>query len=268
MRLLCVFAHPDDEALGAGGILAKYAAEGVETYLITATRGEHGWFGDLEDYPGPQELGQIREVELMDSARVLGIQEVTLLDYEDGYLDQAEPWQVIDQIVTEIRRIKPDVVVTFDPNGTYGHPDHIAISQHTNAATVLAADTSYRPEQTAHRVAKLYYFVDTERKMNVYQEVFGELVMEIDGVERRATSWEDWAITTIVRTDGYHDQILDAIRCHRTQLPGYEALTQLPEEKRKILWDTATLYRVYSFVNGGRAIEDDIFAGIGTMELA
>lgn len=268
MRLLCVFAHPDDEALGAGGLLAKYAADGVETFLITATRGEHGWFGTSEDYPGPEELGKIREAELMDSARVLGIKEVTLLDYEDGHLDQVEPWQVIDQIVTEIRRIKPDVVVTFDPNGVYGHPDHIAISQYTNAATVLAADMTYNPDQTAHRVAKLYYFVDTASKMNVYQEVFGELVMEVDGVERRATSWEDWAITTVVHTAEYHDQILDAIRCHRTQLPGYEALTQLPEEKRKILWDTATLYRAYSFVNGGRAIEDDIFAGIGTMELA
>ncbi|MCI0710358.1 MAG: PIG-L family deacetylase [Chloroflexi bacterium] len=268
MRLLCVFAHPDDEALGAGGILAKYAAEGVETFLITATRGEHGWFGAPEEYPGPQELGRIREAELMESARVLGIKEVTLLDYEDGHLDQAEPWQVIDRIVGEIRRIKPDVVVTFDLNGAYGHPDHIAISQYTNAAAVLAADATYQREQGVHRVSKLYYFVDTARKIAVYQEVFGELVMNIDGVERRATSWEDWAITTVVRTEKYHDQILDAIRCHRTQLPGYEALTLLPVEKRKILWDTACLYRAYSFVNGGRAIEDDLFAGIGNLEMA
>ena len=71
MKLLCVLAHPDDESLGLGGALAKYAAEGVETYLITATRGEHGWWGEAEDYPGPIGLGQIREAELRAAAEVL-----------------------------------------------------------------------------------------------------------------------------------------------------------------------------------------------------
>ena len=75
LRLMCVLAHPDDEALGNGGTLAKYAAEGVETYLVTATRGERGWQGDARDDPGPHALGAIREAELLAAARVLGIQE-------------------------------------------------------------------------------------------------------------------------------------------------------------------------------------------------
>ena len=71
LKLMCILAHPDDESLGTGGILAKYAAEGVETYLITATRGERGWMGDEKDDPGPEALGQLRTQELQAAARAL-----------------------------------------------------------------------------------------------------------------------------------------------------------------------------------------------------
>src|SRR5512139_3699554 len=109
MKLLCVKAHPDDESLGTGGTLAKYAAEGVETYVITATRGEHGWWGEAADYPGPIELGQVREAELRAAAEVLRLREVHFLDYIDGELDRAEPHAAVAQIVTHLRRIRPDV---------------------------------------------------------------------------------------------------------------------------------------------------------------
>jgi len=141
MKLMCVLAHPDDETLGIGGILARYAAEGVETYLITATRGERGWFGDPGDYPGPEALGRTRQGELVEAARVLGLKEVTLLDYVDGDLDQAEPGQVIEILAAHLRRVRPQVVITFGPFGVYGHPDHIAVSQFTAAAIVEAAST-------------------------------------------------------------------------------------------------------------------------------
>src|SRR2546426_2529804 len=104
LKLLCVLAHPDDESLGTGGILAKYAAEGVETYLVTATRGERGWFGDERDNPGLEALGKIREAELLAAASVLGIHRVEFLDYLDGDLDQAHPAEVIAHIVEHLRR--------------------------------------------------------------------------------------------------------------------------------------------------------------------
>jgi LmbE family N-acetylglucosaminyl deacetylase len=72
LRLMAVLAHPDDESMGTGGTLAKYAAEGVETYLLTATRGEKGWKGKKEDYPGAKALGQLREGELQAAARERG----------------------------------------------------------------------------------------------------------------------------------------------------------------------------------------------------
>lgn len=261
LRLMCVLAHPDDESLGTGGILVKYAAEGAETYVVTATRGEHGWAGDPADYPGPAKLGQIRERELRDAANVLGVREIKFLDYIDGLLDEADPAEVINQIVAHLRRVRPQVVVTFDPNGAYGHPDHIAIAQFTTAALVAAADpsTGYgRP----HRVAKLYYRGFRPAEVAAYEAAFGDLVMQVDGGERRFTAWPDWALTTWIDTSDYWAQVWEAVTCHRSQLSNYQALQALPEEHHANLWGTQTYYRALSLVNGGRAIEHDLFAGL------
>lgn len=264
-KLMAILAHPDDESLGTGGILAKYSAEGVETYLVTATRGQRGWFGSPDDYPGPQALGRIRQGELYAAAETLGLRHISLLDYMDGELDQADPQQVIAELVKQLRIFRPQVVVTFDPNGYYGHPDHIAISQFTSAAVVAAADPHYdRPAALPHhRVAKLYYLAANQEMQTVYQTAFGDLVMNIDGVERRAAPWANWAITTQVDTSDYWQQVWQAISKHCTQLPGYQALLDLPEETHRKLWGAQTFYRALSLVNGGRAIENDLFAGLG-----
>lgn len=264
LKLLCILAHPDDESLGTGGILARYAAEGVETHLVTATRGERGWFGDEQDYPGPGILGRIREAELYAAAKVLGLQGVTFLDYQDGKLDQADPTEVIAKIVTHLRRVRPQVVVTFDPNGVYGHPDHIAISQFTTAAVVAAADPDYLGAQDGppHRVAKLYYKVATREFLTAYQAALGELVMRVDGHERRAIGWEPWAITTWIDTAAHWQRVWQAVACHKSQLPGYQALLDLPDEHHQNLWGTQPYYRVLSLVNGGSKVENDMFEGL------
>src|SRR6185295_8747121 len=137
-RLMCVLAHPDDESLGMGGALAKYAAEGVETYVVTATKGERGRSGSAEPLT-PEAVGRLRHAELHAAARELGVREVSLLGYPDGDLDQANPAEATARIVAHLRRVKPQVVLTFGPDGAYGHPDHIAISQFTTAAIVAAA---------------------------------------------------------------------------------------------------------------------------------
>ncbi len=262
LKLMCVLAHPDDESLGIGGTLAKYAAEGVEIYLVTATRGERGWFGANEDYPGPDALGEIREGELRKAAQQLGIQEVRLLNYVDGELDDANPQDVIDTITGQIRSVRPDVVITFDPYGSYGHPDHIAICQFTTAAIVQAANSKYNSDHKPHVVSKLYYGAPTHEELEIYQQAFGELVMSIDGVERRAEGWPEWAITTRIDTEAYWQQAWQAVACHRTQLPGYESLQRLSEEKQRMLWREETYYRVFSLVNGGREMETNLFEGL------
>ena len=143
LKLLAVFPHPDDETLGLGSTLARYAAEGIQTYLICATHGERGWFESGGPNPGFEGVAKIRKAELDCAAKHLGIREVVMFDYLDGDVDQAKPDEIIRRIVTEVRRIKPQVAVTFPPDGIYGHPDHIALSQFTNAALICAADGTY-----------------------------------------------------------------------------------------------------------------------------
>src|SRR6266516_4324149 len=140
LKLMAILAHPDDESLGNGGMLAKYAAEGIEIHLLVATRGEHGWFGKESEYPGLEALGAVREAEVRAAAAVLGLHSVQFLNYIDGELDAAHPAEITAKIVGHLRRVRPDVVVTFGPYGGYGHPDHIAISQFTPAAIVEAAN--------------------------------------------------------------------------------------------------------------------------------
>lgn len=264
LKLLCVFAHPDDESLGNGGILAKYVAEGIETSLIVATRGERGWWGNKEEYPGLEAFGKRREAEVRAAAKVLGLRQVEFLDYVDGELDQADPTEAIAKIVGYLRRVRPDVVVTFGPDGAYGHPDHIAICQFTTAALAQAANPTALDENSLapHGVSKLYYMVATQQLLEAYQSVFGELVMHIDGIERRGVGWPEWAITTRIDTQTYRQTVWEAVLCHESQLSVYRQLEHVSQEDQQELWDTQTYYRVLSVVNGGRRVEDDLFEGL------
>jgi LmbE family N-acetylglucosaminyl deacetylase len=266
LRLCGVFAHPDDETLGTGGTLARYATEGVETYVVTATRGQRGRYRDGRDHPGPEALGGIREAELRNAAAVLGVREVTVFGYWDRDLDRAAPDEVIGKIAAHLRRIRPQVVITFDPAGAYGHPDHVAICQFTTAAVVAAGDGSYRSpsgdDAPPHRVSKLYYMAWPPAKWDAYQAAFKKLVSTVDGVERQAAPWPDWAITTVIDTEAHWSKVWEAVQCHESQVAVYGPLAELSEEHHKGLWGTQEFYRVMSLVNGGREQENDLFAGL------
>jgi LmbE family N-acetylglucosaminyl deacetylase len=269
LRLLAVFPHPDDESLGMGGTLARYAAEGVETYLLCMTRGERGWAGPAEENPGLEALGRLREGELRCAARHLGLYEVTFLNYIDGDVDRANHEEAIAQIATHIRRIRPQVVVTFSPDGHYGHPDHIAAAQLTGGAIVCAADAGYRDleSQSSFRVSKLYAMVDSKRLVATLAATVGAITMDIDGVTRNHVGWEEWAITTRIDTSAYLDTVLQAIQCHQSQLPGFAAVLELPRETLLTFWGEGAFVRLLSLVNGGRAIERDLFEGLKPQSL-
>ena len=265
LRLMCVLAHPDDESLGTGGALAKSAAEGVETYLVTATRGERGRFGDGTESPGPEIVGRTREAELLAAAKELGIREVRFLDYVDGELDRMDNAEAIGRIVTHLRRVRPQVVITFGPDGAYGHPDHIAIGQLTMAAIACAADPRFGPasdDAEPHRVSKLYFIAWSGRKWDAYQAALRRLVVKVDGEERQAVPWPDWALTTVIDTSVVWPAVWRAVSCHKTQMSIYRHLGALSEDHQRSLWGTQEFYRVFSTVNGGRVQESDLFEGL------
>lgn len=263
LRLLAIFPHPDDETLGCGPALARYAAEGVEVHLVTATRGQMGWTGPAEKNPGPDALGQMREAELQCAARKLGLYRVHLLDYMDGALEQVDRPEIVGVITGYIRGIRPQVVLTYAQEGVYGHPDHIALAQITTAALVTAADGSYTDPQSLapHRVLKYYASVDSCSAVQAFHDLVGPVRMMINGVERTHAGWEEWAITTRFDTRDYFPQVDEAIHCHQTQFTGFGNLINLSVETRRSLFTEATFVLNYSLVNTS-VNETDLFEGI------
>lgn len=264
LKLLAVFAHPDDEAMGMGGTLAKYAAEGVETHLVCATRGEVGWFGPEEQNPGPERLGKIREVELRNAVKELGMSSLSFLDYIDGQVDNADHTEAIAKVVSHIRRIQPQVVVTFPADGNTGHPDHIAIGQITNAAIVCAADSGYKDAENhpAYRVSKLYYVVDSEGFVNLIAP-FVDITLKVGDEVRGESPWKDWMITTRIDMAEHCHVALRAIRCHQSQMATLEALADMHDDAAAaVLSMQGTFFRAFSLVNSGRQLETDLFEGL------
>jgi LmbE family N-acetylglucosaminyl deacetylase len=128
-KLLVVFAHPDDESFAVGGTLAKYAAEGVEVVIVSATRGEAGIRGvDTAD------AAAIRASELHKAAARIGASEVRFLGYRDRTLPEIDPDEAVARLVALLRELRPQVLVTFGPDGISGHPDHVTINRWATAA--------------------------------------------------------------------------------------------------------------------------------------
>jgi len=156
-RLLLVFAHPDDESVFAAGLACETVSRGGRVALCTATPGEHGKVGD-PPVCSRERLGAVRQAELMAACAELGIATVRVLGYPDRGLASAPADTIRRQLVELIRAVRPQVVVTFDPNGTNLHPDHVAISRFTSDAVAAAGDSRWFPELgAAHAAPRLLW---------------------------------------------------------------------------------------------------------------
>jgi LmbE family N-acetylglucosaminyl deacetylase len=142
-RLLGVFAHPDDEVFCAGGTLARYTASGAEAMVVSATRGEAGQIRDASR-ASRRTLGTVREAELRESCARLGVAHVRCLDHLDGSLASADRAALTMEVVHILDDFRPDAVITFGPDGAYGHPDHLAIGEVTAEAVIAAGDPDVR----------------------------------------------------------------------------------------------------------------------------
>ena len=201
-RLLLVFAHPDDESVFAAGLACRTTSEGGRVALCTATPGEHGKLGDPPVCPRGR-LGAVRQAELMAACAELGIGTVRVLGYPDRGLSCAPADTIRRQIVEAIRVVRPQVVVTFDPNGSNLHPDHVAISRFTSDAVAAAGDGRWFPELgAAHAVPRLLWTLPVRP-----WEVMG----------RTDPALEPGA-DFVVDVSAFVERKAAALRAHRTQM--------------------------------------------------
>ena len=166
-KIMAIFAHPDDEVFCAGGTLARYATQGAETVVISATSGQAGQILDMH-LARRETLGSVRATELQASCQHLGITHVECWDYPDGALADVPREQVVGDVVRAIRQYQPHVIITFGADGAYGHPDHVAIHEITTEAFYLAGDTHQYlkslEKYAAHQPDKLYYAYFPQRQ--------------------------------------------------------------------------------------------------------
>jgi LmbE family N-acetylglucosaminyl deacetylase len=252
--LLAVFAHPDDESLVAGGTLARYASEGWRTALLCATRGEWGPISDYElaDY---ENLGEVREREVRAACEVLGVSWLRFLDLDDGgveaVLGAEEEAATLEKIVRAIRELRPQIVITFGPDGLYGHADHIAIGQLTTNACALASDLNAFPQHfneglTAHRVTELLY---ATAPLGFYPNLITRLAAaghatHLWGIPPEQFGVPAEQITLTNDITPFLERKLAALRCHRTQLDEAHAFTHLTLELASRLFNREFFRRV------------------------
>lgn len=282
-RMLISYAHPDDETFGSGGMILNYAQAGVQVDLICATNGDVGTVDD-EHLAGYDSIAALRMDELRCAAEKLGLRELFTFGYRDsgmmGSDDNEHPdclWQEdqgeLARRVTEVmRRVRPQVVITFDPYGGYGHPDHIAIHRATLQAFDEAGDPARYPEQLAaglepYQPQKLYYPVfprsmvrlavwlarlrgQDPRRMGRNNDLDFQAVLE---ATLPAHARLDLRTT--------YDEWQDAIPCHASQVSVGQSFS-LPRWIARELFGRQKLYRARPVVENGAALEADLFAGV------
>ena len=289
-RLLLVHAHPDDETIGTGAVMAKYVTEGVQVTLVTCTLGEEGevLVADLQHLAADQDdtLGEHRIGELADAMAILGVSDHRFLGEAGKYRDsgmmgvpsndrddcfwRADLLAAACDLVQVIREVRPQVVVTYDDFGGYGHPDHIQAHRVTHYAVALAESPSFRPDLgPAWGVSKVYW---TAFPRSVIREGIMTL-REVDSDNEFAAmdpddlpfACDDELITTAVDATEFLDKKMTALAAHKTQVTvdgGFFALSNnlgsqaMGTEYFRLVRGTPVLD-----TRGGR--ETDLFAGIG-----
>lgn len=229
--LLGLFAHPDDEQLMSGAF-ARAAKEGMRTGLICATRGEAGEISDPA-LSTPENLGHVREHELRAAATVLGVKYLWFLDYRDSGMAgtpenghrssflQADRHEALGKIIKIVRDFRPTVMVTFDPTGGYGHPDHLTISQLSTQAFGAAADPNAYPETgEPWQAARLFYASFPRSTIRMIQDFMRENDVNtgLSGLDPEKFGIPDEEITNVLDVSEWVAVKSRSLAHHRTQM--------------------------------------------------
>ncbi|HEV3233993.1 MAG TPA: PIG-L family deacetylase [Candidatus Dormibacteraeota bacterium] len=265
--LMAVHAHPDDEAIQTGGVLAMYPHRGVHTVLVTCTNGE---MGDSPDGLKPESdahdtvaTSELRLRELREAVKALGVNDLELLGYRDsgmmGWPQNKEPeafWNVpveeaVDRVAALMEQHRPEVVITYDDRGLYGHPDHIQ----AHRATIGAAEKTRIPQ-------KIYEIAFPKSLMDVFAEFQRQQGEEPPAPEdnENAIGTPDELITTHVDVSSVYDQKRAAALAHQSQMANFDFL-KIDEDMLRA-WFSVEHY-VRRFDRTGAPVpEDDLFAGV------
>jgi N-acetyl-1-D-myo-inositol-2-amino-2-deoxy-alpha-D-glucopyranoside deacetylase len=283
LGLMCVHAHPDDEAIGTGGVLLQAADRGLRTAVVTCTGGELGEIvgaGMDEDAVRPR-LGEVRRQELSDALNLLGAGEPRLLGYRDsgmigtaGNEDPNSFWrapfdQAVGRVVAQIREFRPDVVITYDAFGVYGHPDHLQ----THRVTLVAVEAAevpllYPDAGEPWRVRKLYLGtiplsfvtrIGEELRTRGLPTPFSD--PNNPDAEAPPIGSPDEQISTAVDVRAVLDRKMAALRAHRSQLAPSSFFLNMPPEVTEMAFGTEFFLRQRSHVAVPQR-EDDLFAGL------
>ncbi|ASN82541.1 PIG-L family deacetylase [Deinococcus ficus] len=261
--LLAVFAHPDDETLRCGGTLAHYAARGAEVTLVCLTRGEAGRNTD----PALQVecLATQREQELQHACRILGARPPIFLDYHDSGRGErlrrhdpdatinADPLEMEARLLAVIEQVRPQVMLTFDPHGMYGHPDHLVAHR---VATAAFSSSGFRRV----KIERLFYTVQTREEMLALQS--GQALGVLDGLSPEVFAVCDCTIAARLDVRAHAGQKRAALFAHRSQTGPASTLGTLSEAQLQPLLSTET----YSLGGSRGVIPEypltDLFAGL------
>ena len=279
-RLLACFAHPDDEAFPIGGSLAAHSSRGVNIRLITATSGEEGEVRS----PGlamPDGLGSLRREELSCSVHTLGLQSHHVLGYRDSgmagtsannlpeaFINIAQE-EIVGILVREIRTFRPQVVLTFEPGGLYGHPDHIAICKHATKAFHTANDASIYPEQLIEGLEpfqpdRLYYSARPQgfrTSMALKLQAAG-IDFPMPTIERANDGIDPDEIHLEVNVSDQLDQKMGSILCHKSQVAPNWPYNQVPRSVAADILGREHYIRAWPEFTNKETLTGDFFEGL------
>ncbi|HZE27944.1 MAG TPA: PIG-L family deacetylase [Terriglobales bacterium] len=243
MRLLCVTAHPDDEAASFGGTLRLYHDRGVETYVVCLTPGQAA--SHRGKAKSDHELADIRRKEFAASCEILGIDRGVVLDYADGKLHRLDLYSIVEELVRHIREFRPQVMLTFGPEGAVtGHTDHSMASVFATLAHAWAGRDNRYPDQLIdgvqpHRVQKLYYAT-------------ANFVLP----DRQPVSPPP--ITTVIQIGDYLETKIAAFEAHTTQAPVFSMVKKnILARGREEMFHLAATLEPATLTQ-----ETDLFAGV------
>ena len=298
-HLLLVHAHPDDESIGQGATMARYVAEGVGVTLVTCTGGEMGEIlvPELEHMAADRDdtLADQRKIELDNAMKALGVSDHRYLGGFKRYRDSGMKWhpdghavaaddvhenafwyadltEAATHLVEVIREVRPQVMVTYDEFGGYGHPDHIQAHRVATYAASLAAVPSYRRDLgEAHDIAKIYWGAMSAsrvrqglRDLRAAGDTTTFEGMDPEG-DLPKFMVDDADLTAVVQADEYVGAKMDAMRAHATQIAVDGPFFALADNRGNEIWGTE-FFRIAKGTPGPPGpdgLETDLFAGLG-----